>query len=120
MMRSRKKTQKKETIYYCCRKCNTELMRKYYKGSGGERVRLAIKKSIKKHQDKQDARIKVNNAIKSGIISKPDTCQVCKKKHKRIEGHHEDYSLPLVVLWVCRSCHVDVDKKQRMQYNLSN
>lgn len=41
------------------------------------------------------------NAVSSGVlIKKPCTCGELK-----VQGHHEDYSKPLEVVWLCRKCH---------------
>jgi rubrerythrin len=43
-------------------------------------------------------------ALEAGrLIKKP--CERCNSIHK-VEGHHEDYSKPLEVVWLCKSCHV--------------
>ena len=47
----------------------------------------------------------VNHAIRDGKLIRPETCSVCGRPG-RIEGHHEDYSKPLEVTWLCRRCHV--------------
>jgi len=47
----------------------------------------------------------VNRYISLGIIKKPSHCQHCGKKIKRLDSHHEDYDLPLDILWVCLACH---------------
>jgi|SRR5690554_810910 hypothetical protein len=52
----------------------------------------------------QNARQYVHNAIKKGILERPDACAWCGKKGP-VEGHHGDYAEPLKVLWLCRSCH---------------
>lgn len=113
MIRFTKDLKTKSIVYYCCRKCNTERMKIYYQGKGGENVRKAIKKSTLKHINKCCARQKVRYAIRTGKIIKPKTCEICKKRPKRIEGHHEDYNFPLKVIWVCTSCHADLDRKQK-------
>jgi len=43
-------------------------------------------------------------AISSGKLVRPDVCSRCGKAG-RIEGHHEDYSKPLEVVWLCARCH---------------
>ena len=56
-------------------------------------------------------KIKAHNALNYAVlhneIQKPDCCSVCLKKTEKrnLIGHHEDYSKPLVVVWVCRLCH---------------
>jgi len=54
---------------------------------------------------KCQARTKVGNALRAGTLKKPELCFDCKKKCERLHGHHEDYSKPLDVLWLCCDCH---------------
>ncbi|NOQ37374.1 hypothetical protein GQ472_00670 [archaeon] len=57
---------------------------------------------------------KLHNAVKSGTKDKPNNCTLCdfKTDDKRmIHGHHEDYSKPLDVIWVCRKCHNKIHRK---------
>ena len=35
---------------------------------------------------------------------KTGKCCLC-LENKNIEGHHQDYSKPLVVTWLCKKCH---------------
>lgn len=42
--------------------------------------------------------------VKKGHIIKPGTCSYCNNKDK-IEAHHEDYSKPFSIVWLCRTCH---------------
>ena len=46
----------------------------------------------------------VHLAIKSGKLERPNRCDDCGLE-RRVEAHHEDYSRPLWVKWLCRSCH---------------
>lgn len=52
--------------------------------------------------------IKCRDAVKhevlSGRMEKPLVCQKCGLE-KKLDGHHEDYSKPLSVVWLCRKCH---------------
>lgn len=46
----------------------------------------------------------VSKAIKSQELVRPEECEKCGKVRKLI-AHHTDYSKPLDVEWLCRSCH---------------
>lgn len=46
----------------------------------------------------------LNNSLKSGDLVKPKICSECGKK-KKVHGHHDDYSKPLEVRWLCQICH---------------
>jgi len=47
---------------------------------------------------------KVGTAIESGRLVRPDRCSMCGHPCKP-EAHHENYYLPLFVVWLCSSCH---------------
>lgn len=53
------------------------------------------------------ARQKVGKAVKNGELIRPESCSTCNKKCKP-DAHHHDYSKPLDVVWLCRSCHLRV------------
>lgn len=92
-------------ISYYCRECSTERMKRYRATSTGkQKMREVVARSIKKHQYKQDARVILNNAVRIGALERPKQCLECKLE-KKVEGHHEDYSKPLSVVWLCRQCH---------------
>lgn len=63
------------------------------------------------HPIQRGATIALNNAVRDGRIQKPSTCSVCGISTKRLEGHHDDYAFPLVVRWLCPSCHYDWHEK---------
>lgn len=46
----------------------------------------------------------VNTAVRDKKLFKPSICEHCKET-KRLCGHHEDYSKPLEVMWLCQRCH---------------
>lgn len=56
------------------------------------------------------ARMKVRDALISGDLVKPLLCQECNIE-ERLEGHHHDYSKPLVVNWLCIDCHKALHRK---------
>ncbi len=72
-----------------------------------------VKKSKAKHPDRHKARMIFSAAIASGKVVRPDNCQVCLKTGIKIHGHHEDYSKPLDVIFVCSRCHADIHNKKR-------
>lgn len=47
----------------------------------------------------------INMRLKRGHITRPDSCIKCGKTGK-VDAHHEDYTKPSLVHWLCRSCHV--------------
>lgn len=53
---------------------------------------------------KDTVRSIVSVYVKRGKLVRPDHCAWCNAKGK-IEAHHEDYSKPLEVIWLCRPCH---------------
>jgi len=63
----------------------------------------AIKRNwAQRNREKKTAVYTVNNAIRDGRL-KRKPCEICGKFEA--EGHHEDYALPLEVIWLCSTCH---------------
>lgn len=104
---------KRSTIQnYMCRDCTRRRIKKYY-DNNTEKVKAIIYKSVKKHQYKQNARAVLNYHIRTGAITKPKHCEICKEEANRIEGHHHDYDKPLEVTWMCSGCHADADRRHK-------
>jgi hypothetical protein len=57
------------------------------------------------NQIKRAAHILVGNAIRSGRLIKQNKCCECGKSEGVIHGHHDDYTKPLDVRWLCVVCH---------------
>lgn len=54
----------------------------------------------------------LKRAIAQGRITKPKVCEKCGRNpgvasdgRSLLHGHHDDYSRPLDVLWICNKCH---------------
>jgi len=50
------------------------------------------------------------------MVFKPLECSNCHRtfKQKRyIQGHHDDYSKPFNVKWLCQQCHSDLHRFKR-------
>lgn len=58
--------------------------------------------------EKFKARTALTNAVKAGKIQRRP-CVVC--GGLKSEGHHEDYSKPLDVVWLCRKHHMERHRK---------
>lgn len=69
-----------------------------------DKFRKTVRKWQTANREKCNAHAKVHTAIKNGTLKKSMKCQECKIKCLT-EGHHEDYSKPLEVIWLCRKCH---------------
>ena len=61
------------------------------------------------HREAIGARRILNHAIERGKVTKPDTCP-CGNPNP--EGHHSDYSKPLMVSWLCKKCHEILRRKK--------
>ena len=62
------------------------------------------RKYVERKKVEQLARSRLHNAIRFGKIVRPDTCSNCNMKGL-IHAHHNDYSKPLEVEWLCHQCH---------------
>lgn len=64
-------------------------------------------RSVKKYPEKTAARQFLSSYIRMGKMIKPSICERCLEE-KKVEGHHEDYTKPLDVKWLCKRCHTDI------------
>lgn len=62
------------------------------------------------HPQKYAANTAVNNAVRDGRLIK-QACRYCCEL--KVQAHHEDYSKPLEVIWLCKKHHVEADKLRR-------
>lgn len=65
---------------------------------------------IARNPEKRAAHGAVSAALESGRLTKPGNCETCGEA-KALHGHHDDYSQPLVVRWLCAACHSDWHRK---------
>lgn len=87
---------------YCSNRC---------KGMAGN---VALKKQMRRMVESSDEKKKAHrifvSSIRTGKVKRPNSCQHCGRSGCPIDGHHEDYSKPNDVIWLCKSCH------QRVHY----
>lgn len=69
-----------------------------------DKRREVHRKHAKKYPEKNSARMKLSNAVRDGKIN-PMPCEVC--GNPTSEAHHDDYSKPLDVKWLCSKHHAE-------------
>lgn len=99
-----------------CRACHNERLRQHPK-----RQKKAARKWSENNPEKIRAQAAVHNALARGKLTKPEHCESCGRSlpKARLDGHHEDYSKPLDVDWLCRQCHVDRHKSAPLRLSKS-
>lgn len=81
---------------------------------------LAIKKSRDawqaRNKHKRQAQAKVHNALRTGKLER-QPCEVCGEM--KVHAHHEDYSKPLDIKWLCvkhhNERHIEINRMNRDQ-----
>lgn len=82
-----------------------ERHRRYQRTEAGKAsMRKSREKWVKENQDKRAAHVILGNAVRDGRVGKPEVCEECGAMGK-IHGHHDDYTKPLDVEWLCQTCH---------------
>jgi hypothetical protein len=92
--RSRHVGARREYTNAMSRRCPNEAKRRY--GSAYRR----------KNPEKIRAHYAIRNAVRSGRLIRPSHCHSC-GVFCTPHGHHDDYSRPLDVEWLCHECHYD-------------
>jgi len=78
--------------------------------SAGKKDKHAVRRYHRLSPQKRAAHVATGNAIRDGrLIRQP--CAVC--GHEPAEAHHDDYSKPLDVRWLCTAHHAEHHKRER-------
>ena len=111
--KNKEKINKRNNAYHKTKK-GREYFKKYNKSDKGRESRI---KSNNNWRRKNPLKYKAHQVVAKAIITrkiiKSEFCEVCSKTNCRIEGHHEYYSKPLEVIWVCKTCHDILDEQRR-------
>ena len=70
---------------------------------------------FKRHPMIYAARVITGNAIRDGKLFPQASCSACNSTEK-IEGHHDDYTKPLDVRWLCERCHKQWHRENKPIY----
>lgn len=111
-----------------CRPCRSEYERKRYEKCLGDgknwakdwRRKNKDRDNFLRHKRRQAGEGRTKHravayscvAEKRGIIVRPLLCDGCGLE-KKLYRHHEDYSKPLEITWLCKKCHLALHKKNR-------
>lgn len=112
------KNAESKTNYYANIDRRKETSRAWLESDRGKSITAAYRKSergkaafkrgadayAKRYPVKNAAQTMLGNAVQAGKIKRLP-CEVCGAD--KAHGHHDDYSKPLDVRWLCRKHHVD-------------
>jgi hypothetical protein len=99
-----------------CKSCQSEYNRAYFernrdklleykhRWNTSDKGKQAMAREYQKYKVKHFVRLEVKKALASGKLVKPEHCERCNRQ-VALAGHHNDYSKPLQVEWLCRKCH---------------
>jgi hypothetical protein len=106
-----------------CEKCKNRDYQRRYRQENREAVRAWSRASIKRlgrrykpPSDAIRARTVLNKAVRRGQITR-QPCEVCGESPTNhngtsgVQAHHDDYSKPLDVRWLCTFCHAAHHRK---------
>ncbi|KKM47408.1 hypothetical protein LCGC14_1558560 [marine sediment metagenome] len=63
---------------------------------------------------KMVARLSIHKMKREGLIDQ-QPCLMCGKQYT--EAHHPDYDQPLLIVWLCHSCHIDLHNNIKLKEN---
>lgn len=103
---------------YRCKKCRNKFIEKYQKNNpnkvkewranylstdaGKQMIRASVTRYRKDNKEKAFAHWTVQHAKRSGKL-RQQLCEECGESNTH--AHHDDYSKPLTVRWLCPKCH---------------
>lgn len=85
-------------------RCENDSVREYDRLRGNRQSREYFKEYRKKFPNKYKAHTLVNNYLRDGKLQRVDVCEICNSSY-HVVAHHDDYSKPLEVRWLCARCH---------------
>jgi ribosomal protein S27AE len=90
--------------------------KEYAKSEAGK---LAHKRALQAYRERYPIKVAahgiVQYAIREGRITKQEICSECGST-KKIEAHHDDYSKPLDIRWLCEDCHKEWHRHNKPKF----
>ena len=81
--------------------------KRFQRIKGTDKYKISVRRRHYRWNHSNRDKIKCHNAVyhalKRGTLTRLP-CQACGST-LQVEAHHEDYSKPLNVVWLCNSCH---------------
>jgi hypothetical protein len=81
-----------------------------FRGWTSRRPSVYVRRFEAANPEKVRAHRIVRDAIRRGVLTRPEDCESCYRT-KKIDAHHDDYAKPLAVQWLCRKCHSARDRQ---------
>lgn len=82
---------------------------------GKEAIKRSHQNFIKKFPEKRKAHVLVDNYIRDGKLIRPKFCEKCNCECTP-QAHHNDYTKPLEITWLCTKCHSEWHKNNKPIY----
>jgi len=94
-----------------CRACDRERAKRYYQANRERVIKRVLMSQYRHDGERTRARNRLCKAVQEGRVKKPSHCETCGAAGTVIHGHHEDYSKPFDVQWLCPACHGKLHRK---------
>lgn len=78
--------------------------KQYTSERGREIAREAVRRYRKRRPMVDAAHRFIRLAVEKGLIQRSNECTECGSSNT-VEAHHDDYTKPDVVRWLCKACH---------------
>lgn len=119
---AQEKLERGRRIYESNKEVIKERARSAYKRMSTDEKKAAVERTRiwrQKNPEKMRAWSAVGNALRKGILMKPSLCSNCNLE-VRLHAHHDDYSHPLDVRWLCHDCHARLHSGLKTEYARSS